>query len=78
MNSLCSSAVSGYYNQIKYTAMFYSLPFDKETAFVKGHNALCVIAEIDQNCMSNLCGSNNTTLNAIEKEQKTTNHETIN
>ena len=48
--------------------MFYSVPYDVETSSIKGQNAMHVMAEIVQRCISDWHDSNNATLNSTEKE----------
>ena len=46
--------VSLYYELIKGTILFYSVPYDAEIALIKGQNAMHVKAEICQRCTNNL------------------------
>ena len=65
-----ASEISGYYKTIRDTTVFYSIKYDVETALIKGHKAMHMMAEIGQRCISNWCDSNNTTLNVVEKEHQ--------
>ena len=64
------SRVSGCNELIKGTTVFYSFPYDVETALMKGQIVMCANSEIGQHFIDNLHDSNNIILNAAEKEHK--------
>ena len=62
------SEIISYWKIIKGTTVFYSFPYDVETALIKAQKATNTMAEIGQRCINNLHDRNNITLNTTAKD----------